>query len=126
MTTPTRRKVLGTIGAAIAVASAPRFSLAQAKPLRLIVPYPAGSSSNDIIARLQRIAPVLAEHEPSRVVGVEVRQQNLIHQLAHARRIPLRECTVGVERGEQLLGRGINQLLGRRSRHTVRSPGEAG
>ena len=40
------------------------------KPLRLIVPYPAGSSSNDIIARLaERLSPalgqrVLAENRP--------------------------------------------------------------
>ena len=31
-----------------------------AKPLRLMVPYPAGSSSNDIIARLaKRLSPAL-------------------------------------------------------------------
>ncbi|MGZ5639005.1 MAG: hypothetical protein ACXWIT_20300 [Burkholderiales bacterium] len=32
-----------------------------AKPVRLIVPYPAGSSSNDIIARLlaERMSPAL-------------------------------------------------------------------
>jgi len=30
------------------------------KPLRLMVPYPAGSSSNDIIARLaKRLSPAL-------------------------------------------------------------------